>query len=662
MASTLLGIDLGSYSVKVARLEAGFRSVSLVGLYEIRLPDAALEGTPTEPTPPSVQLDDTSAEQPSLTSQATEAKAALLTSSADEQSASTGKNQSATTLVDASPRDTLLRRQMRALETLLADIKPKGESSAVGFCDEVTLRLLDVPLSDPKKAQLALPFELSGQLMSDLDDQVVDQTLISSHNSTGVGDEPSSLWIAACLPKHEVRQHLRALHARQIDPRICGSIALAPAALFVSAGNRRRDKSASAPPSPPENPLDGELAPTPPSLPAWVIDMGHRYTHICAVAPHPSRPGQMVVPFVRSIARGGLQLTQAVARAHDVHMTRAEMLKHEYGLDETADRKTAAAVREALRPLLRELRQTLSAYVARHGERPRAMYLCGGGSELSGLYELLQEEFDIDVLPLMPPHQAPWFGNREAHRSLVLSSSQSIDSAAMHRSRMPAFALLRRFAACAPAVGLALSLFQPVPQVNFRKGDLAFRTDYAFLREKAPYLVAFAVALFICVSGWVMASLHVAKRESERLRLRMISETTALFGEAYTDGNRVFAELQAILREDKSSDKRIPQASALDLLEDISRAAPLSSGKEGGTDSSGGGLEVRNLDIRPKKITLEATAASAKYAEDFAAALRKISCVKDVQNPKVLTVTNTGPDGKPIDVKQFSLELTTTCP
>lgn len=652
MATTLLGIDLGSYSVKVARLEAGFRSISLVSLHEAKL---------AETLPPASTTSVASLLQPEGLSSSGQLPASALSAPLSglhledaAQSPAEGmpaaaaglSSSESNPLADASPRDTLLRRQMRALDSLLDEIKPKGESSAIGFSEEVTLRLLELPLSDPKKVQQTLPFELSGQLLSDLDEQMVGETLVRTHPPVPGGGEPGSLWVAACVPKHEVRLHLRALLTRRLDPRICGAIALSPAALFAGLVNRPRDKAASA--------VEGE--PAPPRLPAWVIDFGHRYTHVCAVAPHQSRPGQVVVPFVRSILRGGLQLTQAVARAHAVSLAIAETLKHETGLDEAADKKTALAVREALRPLLRELRQTLGAYIAHQGQRPQAFYLCGGGSELRGLCELLQQEFEIETMPLVPPPQAPWFGHRESQKALNLSTSMSIDSAALHRTRMPAFTLLRRFTTCAPAVGLALSLFQAVPQVNFRKGELAFRTDYAFLREKAPYLVAFVVTLFLCIGGWVMASLHVAEKESERLRLRLISETTALFGEPRTDGESVSAELQSALREDKSGDKRIPQASALDLLDDVSHAAPTGSGQNSGN------LDVLDLHIRAKKLDIKATAASAQYVEDFAAALAKLSCVKNVQKGKVLTVKNTGPDGKSTDVKQFSLELTTTCP
>lgn len=620
MASTILGIDLGSYAVKVARIEAGFRSAQLVGIFEARVPG------PETVAPPVVD-------------------AAILAAEGEGQ----GRAPDAPPAEPAHDDASLLERQLRALSLLLAEIKPKGETTIVALSQGVTLRLLDLPLSDPKKVQLALPFELAGQLMTDLDDQVVDQTLISVGSPQPGGGEAPSQWVAACAPRDEMRWVLQSLLTRKIEPRRVGALALATAPLFITPPRPRGRGKGST-----------ETQGLGPPMPLWVIDIGHRHTHICAVAPHPSRPGQVVVPFVRTIARGGLQLTQAVAKAHDLHFTRAEMLKHEYGLDESADPKTAGALRAAMKPWIRELRQTLSAYSARLGEPPRVVYLCGGTSEMRGLFELMQNELDLEVLPLVPPPRAPWFGSREGPTPTLaaMSASLSIDTATLAKMRMPSFALLRRFCAGAPAVGLALAEVNSgqAPQVNFRKGEFAFRTDYAFLRERAPYLVGFFVALLLCVGGWVSAQMHLLEKESDRLRQRLSSETTSLFGEAKTDGNAVTAELNSALQQDKGGDRRIPQISALDLLEDISRAAPESK------NGSATRLDVVELHVKPKKIDLKATAASAQYVEDFAAALGKLSCVKGVQKGKVLTVKNTGSDGKPIEAKQFSFELTTTCP
>ena len=125
---------------------------------------------------------------------------------------------------------------------------------------------------------------------------------------------------------------------------------------------------------------------------------------------------------------------------------------------------------------------------------------------------------------------------------------------------------------------------------------------------------------------------------------------SALFGEARTDGRQVSNELQAALTQDKVQGQSVPQVSVLDLLEDISAASPSSNA------SGPARLDVIELHIRPKKTDLKATCASAQYVDDLAANLGKIPCFRKVQKGKVLTLKNT------VEVKQFALEIETTCP
>lgn len=607
MATTILGIDLGSYSVKVARLDAGFRSMHLLSIEEQKLPRAESRQPEGEPA-------------------------------AEGDDAGTA---------EGTAEDSLLQQQLRTLEQLLQNQKSKGETSVVALGAEVTLRLVEMPFADPKKVNQALPFELAGQLMADLDDQIVDQSLarpmpVRSAASAGLSggeEELSSLWLAGCAPRPLLQERLAELSALGLDPRLCASTALASAALFVEAA---RNKAA----------VSGETAP---ELPLWVIDLGHRTTHVCGVTANPGRSGQVLVSFARTIARGGEQLTRALSRALGVDFERAEELKHMHGIAADAEPRVTAALREALRPLLRDLRQTLSAYVARYGEPPRCIHLTGGTAQLSGLAELISQELGIDAKALLPPSGAQWLQNTQRDLRAALSVGAS-DDAVGRNHVIPGSMLVRRWPTGAAAVGLSLAAATPAPQLNFRKGELSYRTDYAFVREKAPYLLAFGAALLSCVVIWAWASLKVLEKESERLRLQLISETTALFGEPRTNGQKVSAELMGVLSADKGAGLSVPTVSALDLLEDISRAAPK-------TQASGPAhLDVIELNISRKKTELKATAGSAQYVDDLAAALAKLPCFKHVQKGKVLTVRNIGPDNKPVDVKQFTLEITTTCP
>lgn len=613
MATTILGIDLGSYSVKVARLDAGFRSMHLLGIEEQKLPHAESRQPEGEP---GAEGDDAAH-------------------------------------AEGSAEDLLFAQQLRALEQLLHNQKTKGETSVIALGGEVTLRLVEMPFADPKKVGQALPFELAGQLMADLDDQIVDQSLArpmpgrsaaSAGAAAGGGggeEEPSSLWLAGCAPRALLQERLAALSALGLDPRLCAATALSSAALFVEAA---RSKTAVG---------SGEAAP---ELPLWVIDLGHRTTHICGIAPSPSRSGQVLVSFARTIARGGEQLTRALSRALGVDFERAEELKHMHGIATDAEPRVTAALREALRPLLRDLRQTLAAYVARYGEPPRCIHLTGGTAQLSGLAELISQELGVDAKALLPPSGAQWLQNTQRDLRAALSVGASDDAVGRNTHVIPGSVLVRRWPTGATAVGLALSATTAAPQLNFRKGELSYRTDYAFVREKAPYLLAFGAALLSCVVIWAWASLKVLEKESERLRLQLISETTALFGEPRTNGQKVSAELMSVLSGDKGAGLGVPAVSALDLLEDISRVAPKTQG------GSPAHLDVIELNISRKKTELKATAGSAQYVDDLAAALAKLACFKHVQKGKVLTVRNIGPDNKPVDVKQFTLEITTTCP
>ena len=658
MATTILGIDLGSYSVKVARLDVSFRSTHLISLEEHRVPRPKPHERPGDASEGSHGDPHSHGETPGEGHEEGSGEGSA------EGAADAGDKPAPVEHVPwhplSSDDDTLLQRQLRTLELALHNQRGKGETSVVALGGEVTLRLVEMPFADAKKVAQALPFELAGQLMTDLDDQIVDQVLSrpmpvarpsaigGAPAGLGIEGEPSSLWLAACAPRPLVQERLAALGALGLDPRLCAATALAGAALFVQTVRKPAKPGKGTQ-------LDLPLVDSTPELPLWVIDLGHRTTHVCAVALHPTRSGQVLVPFARTMARGGEHLTQALARALEVDFGRAEDLKHMHGIAEDAEPRVVGALREALRPLIRDLRQTLAAYVGRYGDPPRSIHLTGGTAQLTGLPELISHELGIEVKPLLPPNGAPWLQSAQRDTRAAMSLGAS-DDAAMRTHLIAGPALVRRWPTGATAVGLALAGAIAAPQLNFRKGDLGYRNDYAFVREKAPYLAAFAAALLCCVVIWAWASLRVLEKESERLRLQLISESTALFGEPRTNGRLVSAELASVLAADKGTGQSIPTVSVLDIIEDISRAAPKTSAA-GPTR-----LDVVDLSIRPKKTEIKATAGSAQYVDDLAAALGKLPCFKSVQKGKVLTVRNIGPDNKPFDVKQFSLEITTTCP
>lgn len=546
MAHTILGIDLGSHSVKLAQLEAGFRSLRLLALHEREL------------LPP---------------------------------------------LQGANEQEPLLGRQVRTVRALCDELGLRPEVSATAVGDSATLRVMALPLSDPKKVEQVLPFELEGQLLGEIEDHVIDHTVAQTGLQLEEGGPAQGCrLLAAAAPRTQVEALIAELGRVGLEPRLIGAGALASAALLAQPGTA--------------------------ALPTAVLDLGHHSTHFCAAAELPERGPSAT--FARTIARGGLQLTQALCRALSMDTATAERLKTLVDLDPAGrppDPRVLAALREALRPLVRDLRQTLASYTALYGEPLRQLWLVGGGARLKGLGAYLSEELGVPSAPLPPP-------------PTLLPQTQDAQGP---------------FLACAPALGLALAAAAPAPQVNFRKGDLAYRTDYSFLRERAPQLGLLLAAILVCAGLSSLASLRNLQQESERLSASLKNETMQLFGESRTDGEAVSAELQSVIASAKGGGQSMPTTSAFDLLDEISRAAPP-------TGAGKASLDITELQIRPKKTELKGTASSAQYVDDLAAALGKIPCFKEVEKGKVVTVKNTGADGKPVDVKQFSFSIKSTCP
>jgi type IV pilus assembly protein PilM len=104
--------------------------------------------------------------------------------------------------------------------------------------------------------------------------------------------------------------------------------------------------------------------------------------------------------MVRCVPRGGAEITALVALRHDLSIDEAEVRKCRVGLvaspDGADDPEVAATVGEALRPLFREIRSSVSWFTTHHPDQPVAtISLCGGGSLLPGLVDTIRRRLDV---------------------------------------------------------------------------------------------------------------------------------------------------------------------------------------------------------------------------------------------------------------------------
>lgn len=348
------GIDLGAHSVKVAELEGSFGRFQLVGYRERRVP---------EPDDRASNLDE---------------RVAVLSEMLDEEGA----------------RD--------------------GATYGVGFPTEhASLRVVSLPFGDRAKVEQALSFEVEGQVPFDLEDMVLSSRILQV--------EPGNSKVLAGMAE---RDRIGALLA---DLKISG----ADPKLLVIDADLLGDHAG-----------DGVQA---------VIDIGHTRTLVALCQ-------DKHVIAARALNAGGRDLTLALADAFELDFASAEVRKHgggvyaagqapaaparvtEDGLDdidldawadedtnagvETADptaapeplvpprprptlvpsrtepgveRDTNAVLRDAILPLLLELRTTLIHFEDTHGVEIGEVVLAGGGAELGGLRAWLGSVLGVPV-------------------------------------------------------------------------------------------------------------------------------------------------------------------------------------------------------------------------------------------------------------------------
>jgi len=123
-----------------------------------------------------------------------------------------------------------------------------------------------------------------------------------------------------------------------------------------------------------------------------IVDIGAEVTSVVVHA-----DGEPLI--VRTVPRGGVEVTASIATRLGLDYADAEELKCRYGLHGDGRPDTVAAAVDAVRPLVSELRSSFT-YLA-SGERQKQVTrvsLCGGGSLMPGLAEYVQKQLGVGVL------------------------------------------------------------------------------------------------------------------------------------------------------------------------------------------------------------------------------------------------------------------------
>ncbi len=365
MASRVLGVDLGAYSVKVVVSTPGFRGAVVSQVVEQLVPEG---------------------DEPHLV------------------------------------------RAARVVGAILADYRGEDDSVYASIAgDKVFLHVLEFGFKSLRRSDLesAVGAELEGVLPIDLEDMVyafeqipkvplpdgLTEVVSAEDEITVVGDVPVAAVpaaqvhgrvagaapgmrvLGAATQRSRAEEFLVALRAEGVDPR---GLLAAPAPYARIAEKLVSDA----------NPLA-------------VLDIGHMRTDFClATGGHPI--------FARTMARGGHHMTRALERAWNMDYRRAEVAKHSDGFisppSQALPSGSTVQIGDILeveaKLLLRDLRRTINACRAKTGFSVDRIVLLGGGSRLRGLAGYLSEHLQISVDQVRPEASQTLLGAAASHASL----------------------------------------------------------------------------------------------------------------------------------------------------------------------------------------------------------------------------------------------------
>lgn len=267
--------------------------------------------------------------------------------------------------------------------------------------------------------------------------------------------------------------------------------------------------------------------------------------------------------------------------------------------------------------LARELRTSIAAHRAQGGEPLTRVYLCGGGAFVSGAEAFLASSLELPVERLPPPMlEAP-------------------------NMRPEQGAILARFAT---AIGLALGLTSSkAPELNLRKGPLAFERGMAWVKERIPLLAGLGAVILVSFLFSAWAQLYAKSKEKAVLEEALATVSKEVLGEETREAERakaLLASQTAINDEDP-----LPHADAFDVLVKLSEHIP----KEITHD-------IEELDFQKNHVVVHGIVGSVSDAETIRTNLKEERCFTE---PKITrTDQMVGQDNR----KKYVLEFDLKCP
>jgi type IV pilus assembly protein PilM len=247
-----------------------------------------------------------------------------------------------------------------ALKQLWAACKFGTKHVSLGVTSpQLVVREMSVANLPAKEMRQALPFQVKDALPL-----AVERSLLDFYPLEDPGSEPTVRGLLIAMPKDAV---LAAVDASEKAGLHVDAVDLASFALLRAASR-----------------LDAQVE--------AIVDVGAEVTSVVVHA-----DGEPLI--VRTVPRGGSEITESMATRLGVPVAEAEVIKCRFGLHGDGDPATSDAALDAIRPLVSELRSSFT-YLA-SGERQKQVTrvsLCGGSALMPGLAEHLQSQLNLRVM------------------------------------------------------------------------------------------------------------------------------------------------------------------------------------------------------------------------------------------------------------------------
>ena len=326
-----------------------------------------------------------------------------------------------------------------------------------------------------------------------------------------------------------------------------------------------------------------------------ILNLGHQTSMLTVV-----HKGEVL--FGRSIASGGLEVTERIEQVFGASREEVERAKHAQAAilsHQVEDRNVQAlsdAVVASLAPMVRDLRRTFQSLYAAQRLEVEAIYLTGAASQVRNLPGYLEEQFGgqmvVEALDV--------WGGLEVGVKVDPAQRVMLDGA------------------------LAMAL-QPVNDrtnqrvINLRQGEFAWRGKSAFVQKKLRHLMVAAAILVGMLCGALALQYWDVSTRHDAMRQALAQETKRVFGKPLYRAK----EIRKMIEESGASgDAFAKKTSAYELMyKTVSRLNPE-------LELTLNRLEV---DVGRNLVQIYGETGTPQDVDSIESSLKQIECFKDIK-------------------------------